>query len=60
MITDKNTFDSKTVSNIPKFIKIYGKNNRNGKWYKIIRTKQDGTDVMVPASSDEIKIWKLK
>ena len=44
----------------PNFIKIYGKNKSDIIWYKSIRNNQDGSEILVPAKSEEIKLWNLK
>ena len=44
----------------PNFIKIYGKNKSDIIWYKSIRNNQDGSEILVPAKPEEIKLWNLK
>lgn len=43
----------------PNFVKLYS-NNKEAKWYKISESRQDGTDVLLPATKYEIKRWGLK
>lgn len=44
----------------PNFIKMYGKNKSDIIWYKSIRNNQDGSEILVPAKPEEIKLWNLK
>ena len=52
-------FHDDTPAKKPKFVKMYGKNNK-GIWYKIVNNTKDGTEIVVPATQNEISIWKLK
>lgn len=44
----------------PKFIKMYGKTKSDVIWYKSIRNNQDGSEILIPAKPEEIKLWNLK
>ena len=44
----------------PKFIKMYGKNKSKMVWYKVIKSNQDGSEILTPATPAEIKFWNLK
>lgn len=43
----------------PKFVKMYSR-SKTGIWYKITKSLQNGTELLVPATQDEIKKWNLK
>ena len=49
----------KTVYEKPKFVKIYGI-NRSPKWYKVLNRTNTREDIMVPATKEDILLWKLK
>lgn len=49
----------KTVYEKPKFVKIYGI-NRSSKWYKVLNRNNMREDIMVPATKEDILLWKLK
>lgn len=49
----------KTVYEKPKFVKIYGA-NRSPKWYKVLNRTNTREDIMVPATKEDISLWKLK
>ena len=44
----------------PKFIKMYGKTKSDTIWYKSVKNNQDGSEILVPAKPEEIKLWNLK
>lgn len=61
-LTD-NVYNNGTLNKYikkPNFIKIYGKNKSDIIWYKSIRNNQDGSEILVPAKPEEIKLWNLK
>ena len=53
-----STLNSSTKK--PKFIKMYGKNKSKMVWYKVIKSNQDGSEILTPATPAEIKFWNLK
>jgi hypothetical protein len=53
-----NVHDTRNT-NKPKFVKMY-ETSRNGTWYKVSHNLKDGTEILVPATKDEISLWKLK
>ena len=55
---DKISIVSET-KNKPKFIKMYS-HSKTGIWYRISANLRDGTELVVPATPDEIKKWNLK
>lgn len=61
-IHDTNGKTTSKVSenkNIPKFVKMYSR-SKTGTWYKITKSLQNGTELLVPATQNEIKMWNLK
>ena len=61
-LTD-NVYNNSTLNKSikkPNFIKMYGKNKSDIIWYKSIRNNQDGSEILVPAKPEEIKLWNLK
>ena len=58
-----NVHDNSTLNSSikkPKFIKMYGKNKSKMVWYKVIKSNQDGSEILTPATPAEIKFWNLK
>ena len=52
---EKQTLDANSM-----FIKMYGKNKSKMVWYKVIKSNQDGSEILTPATPAEIKFWNLK
>lgn len=44
----------------PTFIKMYGKTKPDTIWYKSVKNNQDGSEILIPAKPEEIKLWNLK
>lgn len=57
-VHDNSTLNSSAKK--PKFIKMYGKNKSKMVWYKVIKSNQDGSEILTPATPAEIKFWNLK
>ena len=55
---DNNTINPSIQK--PKFIKMYGKTKPDIIWYKSVKNNQDGSEILVPAKPEEIKLWNLK
>ena len=58
-VHDNNGALNKSIKK-PNFIKMYGKNKSDIIWYKSIGNNQDGSEILVPAKPEEIKLWNLK